>query len=107
VKKLGPLLGAVDMRIAKAPPKVAEAFYSSPEWRALRQATFKRDGGRCVICGRPAVVADHIVSRRRWADEAVAGSPDTLGNTRSLCREHDNRFKEDHLGRRRGGDPDR
>jgi len=94
---------AADLRTVRPPPKTADEFYSSSEWRALRAATFKRDGFRCVLCGSPAVVADHFVSRRRWFAEAMPGSPDTLENTRSLCRRHDNQFKEDASGQRRGG----
>jgi hypothetical protein len=37
--------------------------------------------------------ADHIVSRK-------AGGADALHNTRSLCRLHDNRFREGPSGRR-------
>ena len=44
-------------------------------------------------CGLAAVVADHIVSRK-------AGGADALHNTRSLCRLHDNRFREDPNGQR-------
>ena len=103
MRTLKPLIASADMRIAKAPPKVADAFYASAEWRALRAQTLRRDGGRCVLCGEPAVVADHVISRRRWFAERRPGSPDTLDNLRSLCRTHDNRFKEDATGARRGG----
>jgi 5-methylcytosine-specific restriction endonuclease McrA len=88
---------AADLRAAKPPPKVADAYYSTAEWKALRHACLKRDGFRCVAegCGRPAIVADHIVSRRD-------GGADRLDNLRSLCRLHDNRWKEDAGGARRG-----
>ena len=43
-----------------------------------------------------AVVADHIIARK-------AGGADALHNTRSLCRLHDNRFREDPTGQRRAG----
>ena len=78
--------------------KAADPFYFSPEWRALRLACFKRDRFKCTEpgCDERACVADHIVSRRN-------GGQDVLANLRALCRTHDNRVKEDHLGRRRGG----
>jgi 5-methylcytosine-specific restriction endonuclease McrA len=96
MKSLGPLVTPCDQRVAKAPPKVADAFYSSTDWRALRQAALKRDRFRCVMCGKAAVVVDHIVSRR-------AGGGDDLGNLRCLCRACDNRVKEGPSGERRGG----
>jgi 5-methylcytosine-specific restriction endonuclease McrA len=77
------------------PPKQADPYYFTPEWKALRQACLKRDGYACVMCGEPAIVADHIISRK-------AGGTDALSNLRSLCREHDNRFKERPGGWRRG-----
>ncbi len=79
-------------------PKRADSFYFTKEWKELRRACLERDGFRCVTpgCGRPASVADHIVSRR-------AGGPDRLGNLRSLCPICDNRIREGRNGRRRNG----
>ena len=59
----------------------------------MRRQTLERDGGVCTVpgCGRAAVVADHIVSRK-------AGGADALQNTRSLCRLHDNRFRKADRG---------
>ena len=81
--------------IVRLPPKEADPYYLTPEWRELRGQTLERDGGICTVpgCGRAAVVADHIVSRK-------AGGADALHNTRSLCRLHDNRFREGPTGRR-------
>ena len=105
MRTLGPTVKRADLRIVKLPPKTADPFYFSAEWATLKAACFKRDGGQCTIpgCGKAAVIPDHIISRRRWFAERLPGSPDTLDNLRSLCREHDNRFKEDHTGARRGG----
>ncbi len=82
----------------RLPPKTADPFYATPEWRALRHACLTRDGFRCTAagCDRPAIVADHIVSRRD-------GGRDELANLRSLCRLHDNRAKELPGGDRRRG----
>jgi len=82
--------------IVRLPPKEADPYYLTPEWRELRRQTLERDGGVCIVpgCGRAAVVADHIVSRKE-------GGADALRNTRSLCRLHDNRFREGPTGRRR------
>ena len=104
LRRLGPTVKPADLRTVRPPRKVAEAFYFSAEWKALRAACLKRDGHRCVLCGEPAIVADHITGRRRWLAEGMPGSPDVLDNLRSLCRTHDNRFKEGADGQRRGGD---
>jgi 5-methylcytosine-specific restriction endonuclease McrA len=81
------MLRAANLAVVKLPPKTAEAYYLSAEWQALRLACLRRDHFRCVVCGRPAVVADHIMSRR-------AGGRDELRNLRSLCRVCDNRLRE-------------
>jgi 5-methylcytosine-specific restriction endonuclease McrA len=75
-----------------------DPFYKSARWQRLRKAALARDLFTCVVpgCGQPAVAVDHIRSRR-------ADGTDTLGNLRSLCREHDNAVKEDREGKRRGG----
>ena len=101
VRMLAPRLPLARTAIVRLPPKEADPYYLTPEWRELRRQTLERDGGVCTVpgCGRPAVVADHIVSRK-------AGGADALHNTRSLCRLHDNRFREGPTGRRartRGG----
>ena len=84
--------------IVRPPEKRADPYYLTAEWRELRRRTRERDGGVCTVpgCGRGALVADHIVSRK-------AGGADALHNTRSLCRLHDNRFREDPTGQRRAG----
>ena len=89
IRLLAPRLRNVDLTIAKIPEKRADPFYLSAEWKALRLACLRRDRFRCTIqgCGQPACVADHIVSRK-------AGGADELANLRSLCRLHDNRFRE-------------
>src|SRR3954471_20014889 len=98
LRMLRPKVSTLNTSVARLPPKEADPFYSTPEWRATRQRVFRRDGYCCVIpgCGRRAVVCDHVVTRRD-------GGTDDDGNLRSLCRDHDNLFKEDHLGSRRGG----
>jgi 5-methylcytosine-specific restriction endonuclease McrA len=94
VKTLRTGVKAANLGIVRLPPKEADPFYASPDWKALRHACLERDGWRCVMCGQPAIVADHILSRR-------SGGADTLANLRSLCRLHDNGFKEDVTGARR------
>ena len=95
VRMLPPRLPLARTAIVRLPPKVADPYYLTPEWRELRRQTLERDGGVCTVpgCGRRALVADHIVSRK-------AGGADALHNTRSLCRLHDNRLREGPTGRR-------
>ena len=91
------VLSVPDRSIAKVPPKVADPFYHSTDWKVLRQAVFHRDGPMCATegCTRRAVVVDHILSRRN-------GGKDELSNLRGLCRTFDNGSKEDAVGVRRG-----
>ena len=35
---------------------------------AFKEAVFKRDRSRCVLCGKPAVDAHHILERKLWPD---------------------------------------
>ena len=99
LKTLVSRLVLASQAVAAPAPKQADPYYSTPEWRALREARLRLDGNRCTVqgCDLPAVVVDHVVSRRN-------GGSDDLACLRSLCRTHDNRFKEDHTGRRRGGE---
>lgn len=78
--------------------KIANPYYSSKEWRALRAERLALDGYRCTApgCTLAAVVVDHLKSR-------ALGGADSLANTRSLCRLHDNQIKERADGRRRRG----
>ena len=95
VRMLAPRVRAADLAVVRLPPKAADPYYLTLEWRELRRQTLERDGGVCTVpgCGRAAVVADHIISRK-------AGGADALPNLRSLCRLHDNRFREGPTGRR-------
>jgi len=58
----------------------AHAYYSSNEWRALRQMCRQRDYNQCVCCAASSVrlMAHHIIPRKR-------GGPDSLDNLVTLC----------------------
>ena len=43
-----------------------------------RRVILARDHHRCVICGQPATIADHIVPR-------ALGGTDTIDNGQALC----------------------
>lgn len=96
MRMLGARVRLANTSIAKL-MDVTDPFYLSAGWKETRARIFARDGNLCVVtgCNRRAIVCDHIVSRR-------AGGSDDDANLRSLCRLHDNRLKENHLGERRG-----
>lgn len=50
---------------------------------AFREGVLARDGGRCVLCGEPAVDAHHVMERRLFADGGYR-----LGNGASVCATH-------------------
>lgn len=51
-----------------------------PQW--IREAVYKRDGGRCVVCGTTVdLTLDHIIP---WS----LGGPDTEENLQVMCRSH-------------------
>ena len=100
LSNIKPRVAAADLTRAKLPPKAADPFYASPEWKGLRQACLRRDGFMCVgiggkPCGSRAVFADHIIRRRD-------GGKDDLGNLRSLCASCDAKAKERWDGSRKG-----
>lgn len=65
--------------------KTAHPFYSTPQWRAKRVHILRRDGYRCVWCGRDvyakgAARVDHIVPlAQAWHLRLVDS------NLRTLC----------------------
>ena len=63
-----------------------ELFYSSPEWRALRQQVIKEDGTTCAECGvrinsSKDITVDHIVPRSLYPELALKRD-----NLQVLCR---------------------
>ncbi len=83
---LKPRVAEINLRNAKVPPKVADAFYSSPEWIALRDRVRHEAGGRCQVpgCGRAdrRMFVDHIVELKD------GGAPLDRGNTILICSSH-------------------
>ncbi|MDO8974349.1 HNH endonuclease signature motif containing protein [Reyranella sp.] len=86
LQALQPRVGLADLRTAALPPKVAEPFYSSPAWIALRDRVRREAGGRCQVdgCGR--------VERRMFVDHIVelkdGGAPLERTNVWLLCASH-------------------
>ena len=61
--------------------KVGRRIYKSKRWRVVRLVVFRRDGYRCVKCGRRSgLECDHVRSIEN------AGDWFDLGNLRTLCR---------------------
>lgn len=73
-------------------------YYRTQHWRELRLLCLERDRYSCRFCGRPANVADHVVTR---PDSPLPTPLDVLENLRSLCGDCDRRVKELPGGRRR------
>lgn len=63
LKMLQPMITVGDFRTAQAPEKITNAFYSSPEWRALIAQLIKERGRRCERCGRTncRIFGDHKI----------------------------------------------
>lgn len=72
LKMLTPAIRTIDTRMVKLPPKTAEPFYLSPEWRKLMDEIIAERGRRCEDpqCDgkthRPGmrVFGDHVVELR-------------------------------------------
>ena len=83
---LRPRIGMVDLQTATLPSKVAEPFYSSAEWIALRDRVRREANGRCQAqgCGRAErrMYVDHIVELKD------GGAPLDRSNVWLLCGSH-------------------
>ena len=89
LQALQPRVGSVDLRTVALPPKVADSFYSSPAWIALRDRVRREAGGRCQApgCGRTErrMFVDHIVELKD------GGAPLDRSNVWLLCASHHSR----------------
>lgn len=83
---LRPRLHAASLQTAALPPKVADPFYSSAKWIALRERVRREAGGRCQAerCGRAErrMFVDHIVELKD------GGAPLERSNMWLLCSSH-------------------
>ncbi|MCR9134746.1 MAG: HNH endonuclease [Alphaproteobacteria bacterium] len=69
----------------KPAPKLAEQFYSSPQWRTLIKQIKQERGNWCEICGSTSrVIGDHIKERKD------GGAPLDPANIQLLCITHHN-----------------
>lgn len=82
LSNMGSRIGSLAPRVRPA-PKVAESFYTSPEWRALKTAKRKQGQVWCARCGSTnRLILDHIVERKD------GGADLDLSNTEWLCHAH-------------------
>lgn len=85
LRTLGARLSAMPAKV-QAAPKLAEQFYSSPQWRGLVADIKKMRGARCERAGCPTpthrVIADHVVERKD------GGADLDPGNIELLCATH-------------------
>jgi len=79
---LKPRIARLPLRIA-APPKVADQFYQSGEWRALVRRLKQERGAWCERCGsNRGLIADHVVEIKD------GGAPLDGANVELLCATH-------------------
>jgi 5-methylcytosine-specific restriction protein A len=98
LKSMAPRLAAMAPRLAP-PPKVAEGFYQSKEWRALVARIKRERGPWCQRCGSGnRVIADHIVERK---DGGAELDPN---NIELLCAAHHNEKTAKARARRARGE---
>lgn len=57
------------------------------EWRRVKREIVVLDGGKCVVCGKPATAINHVLSRGAWPSLFI--DPRNLA---SLCVEHNSEY---------------
>jgi 5-methylcytosine-specific restriction endonuclease McrA len=67
----------------RSPPKQADQFYQSNDWRNLVRTIKRQRGAFCCICGsNDRIIADHIIERRD------GGADLDPANIQLLCQSH-------------------
>lgn len=81
LRMLGPRLRQASLATARVPPKTAEPFYRSREWKALLARIIAERGRRCEACGATGqrLIGDHVVERKDGGAELDPA------NIRLLC----------------------
>ena len=94
---LQPRLGAASARVS-SPPKTADSFYLSPEWRTLIADIKHARGAWCQDCGAGGrMFGDHIVEIKD------GGAKLDVANVRLLCgRCHSKKTAKARAARARG-----
>lgn len=96
--RLPPLIANKLPPLIKPKPKVADRFYSSPEWIALRDRVRREAGGRCQVpgCTNRGGIVDHIAEIRD------GGARLDRSNLMLVCHEHHGRKTHREWARRAG-----
>lgn len=95
MKSLSPAYKTLGNRYRKT-EKVADPFYQSPEWRAVRDYVLKRDDNRCTIPGCRhvgRVWVDHIVEIQDGGDRLDPSNCQTLCQPHHVTKTHAERRK--------------
>jgi len=103
LREIAPRVRSIDTRTAKPPPKRADPFYLSREWRALIAAIIHDRGRRCEdpLCKYPSragirLFGDHIVELRD------GGAPLDPANVMLRCGSCHTRKTGEHRALRMG-----
>lgn len=84
LKTIKPLIGGMAPMV-KPMPKLADALYTSPEWRGLVKRIKAKRGPYCERCGSShRVIGDHIIEVKD------GGAPLDEANVELLCAAHHN-----------------
>lgn len=87
----------LDTRSAKPPPKTAEPFYLSPQWRSFIEGLKRKRGSKCEECGRTntRIFGDHIIECKDGGAELaetnvklLCGSCHTEKTNRERAKRH-------------------
>jgi 5-methylcytosine-specific restriction protein A len=84
LQALQPRVPTLSLQTAALPPKVADPFYSSAAWFALRDRVRREAQGRCQVqgCTQRGAIVDHIVELKD------GGAPLERSNTTLMCTSH-------------------
>jgi len=84
LQALRPRVATLSLQTVALPPKVADPFYSSTAWIALRDRVRREARGRCQVegCMQRGAIVDHIVELKD------GGAPLERSNTMLMCMSH-------------------
>ena len=84
LQALKPRVATLSLQTAALPAKVADPFYSSAAWIALRDRVRREARGRCQVqgCTQRGAIVDHIVELKD------GGAPLARSNLMLMCASH-------------------
>lgn len=95
IPTLKPRVPTADVRRVRPPPKIAEPFYSSADWLALRDRVRAEAGGRCQRpgCSERGLYVDHIVEIKDGGARLDRQNCELLCAAHHQVKTHDERAK--------------